>query len=194
MGGREMEKTNNRNVIFAQYQRIETKRLILRPVILQDAKDMYEYTKVEETTYFVFPMHQSITDTKNNIDNCFMAAPLGKYGIELKDTRQLIGTIDLRVKESQNNAELGYTLNKKYWGNGIIPEACQALLKLGFEELNLIRIYAYHDVENLNSGRVMDKIGMKKEEVIPDARCSKGKVVTLVLQGITQNEWLAQKE
>lgn len=194
MGGREMEETNSRNVIFAQYQRIETKRLILRPVTLQDAQDMYEYAKDEETTHFVFPMHQSITDTKNNIANYFMATPLGKYGIELKDTHQLIGTIDLRVQESQDNAEIGYTLNKKYWGKGIIAEACQALLKLGFEELNLIRIYAYHDVENPNSGRVMEKIGMKKEGVIPYARRSKGKVVTLVLRGITQKEWLAQKE
>ena len=155
---------------------------------------MYEYAKDEETTHFVFPTHQSIADTKNNIANYFMATPLGKYGIELKGTHQLIGTIDLRVQESQDNSEIGYTLNKKYWGKGIIPEACQALLKLGFEELNLIRIYAYHDVENPNSGRVMEKIGMKKEGVIPDARRSKGKDVTLVLRGITQNEWLAQKE
>ena len=42
-----MEETNSRNVIFAQYQRIETKRLILRPVTLQDAQDMYEYAKDE---------------------------------------------------------------------------------------------------------------------------------------------------
>lgn len=98
------------------------------------------------------------------------------------------------MQESQDNAEIGYTLNKKYWGKGIIPEACQALLELGFEELNLVRIYAYHDVENPNSGRVMEKIGMKKEGVIPDARRSKGKDVTLVLRGITQKEWLAQKK
>lgn len=188
-----MEELTDRNVLLARFQIIETRRLLLRPVTLQDATDMYKYANDEETTRFVFPTHQSITDTTISIANYFMAAPLGKYGIELKETQQLIGTADLRILEEQDIAEIGYTLNKKYWGRGFVPEACQALLKLGFEELNLIRIYAYHDVENPNSGRVMEKIGMKQEGLIPDARRSKGRVISVVLRGLTKKEWLDQQ-
>ncbi len=184
-----MELLIDRNLIFAQNQRMETERLILRPVALTDAKDMHEYAKDEETTRFIFPTHQTMADTKKGIANYFIAAPLGKYGIELKENHKMIGTIDLRVKENEDNAELGYALNKSYWGNGYVPEACRALLTLGFEELGLVRIFAYHDIENPKSGRVMEKIGMKKEGVIPDARRTKGKIVSVVLRGITKKEW-----
>lgn len=186
-----MEQLINRNLVFAQHQRIETERLILRPVTLNDAKDMYDYAHDEETTRFVFPTHQSVEDTKNSIANYFMSAPLGKYGIELKENQQFIGTIDLRVQENEDNAEIGYTLNKNYWGRGFVPEASQALIKLGFEELNLVRIFAYHDAENPKSGRVMEKLGMKKEGIIPDARRFKGKIVSVVLRGLTRQEWQA---
>ncbi|MBE9887271.1 GNAT family N-acetyltransferase [Enterococcus durans] len=188
-----MELLIDRNLIFAQHQRIETERLILRPVTLKDTEDMYEYAKDEETTHYVFPTHQTIADTKKGIANYFMAAPFGKYGIELKSNHKMIGTIDLRINETQDNAELGYALNKAYWGNGYTPEASKALLTLGFEELALVRIFAYHDVENPKSGRVMEKIGMKKEGIIPDARRWKGEIVSIVLRGITKKEWQEQQ-
>lgn len=188
-----MELLIDRNLIFAQHQRIETERLILRPVTLKDTEDMYEYGKDEETTYYVFPTYQTIDDAKQGIANVFMAAPLGKYGIELKSNHKMIGTIDLRVNEIQDNAELGYASNKAYWGNGYMPEAARALLTLGFEELALVRIFAQHDVENPKSGRVMEKIGMKKEGIIPDARHWKGKVASTVLRGITKKEWQEQQ-
>ena len=54
-------------------------------------------------------------------------------------------------------AELGYTLNKAFWGQGIVPEAARMLLSLGFEKLALVRIYALHDQRNHRSGRVMEK-------------------------------------
>ncbi|MDG3375081.1 GNAT family protein, partial [Vibrio parahaemolyticus] len=82
-------------------------------------------------------------------------------------------------------------LNKNYWGNGYIAEAAEALLDLGFTKLDLVRIFAYHDVENPNSGRVMEKLGMKQEGMIPDARRWKEKVISVILRGITKSEWAA---
>lgn len=179
----------NRNLIFAENQYLETKRLKLRPVTLNDAKDMYEYASDEETITYVFPMHQSVKETKEIIANHFLSAPLGKYGIELKESGKFIGTIDLRVVDQHNIAETGYSLNKAFWGQGFVPEAANELLRLGFEELRLMRIFANHDIDNPNSGRVMEKIGMKIEGKIPNARMWKGKVVTDITRGITLEEW-----
>ncbi|MGG5342782.1 GNAT family N-acetyltransferase [Enterococcus sp. AZ192] len=189
-----MELVINRNLIFAQNQRLETERLILRPVTLDDAIEMYEYASDEETVTYVFPIHQSLKDTKKSIANYFVCAPLGKYGIALKETGRFIGTIDLRVEEKHNNGEIGYTLNKKFWGKGYVPEAANELLRLGFEELKLIRICAVHDIDNPKSGRVMEKIGMKIEGTVPNARMWKGKVVTDVLRGIMVEEWQQLQE
>ncbi|EOH95679.1 acetyltransferase [Enterococcus moraviensis ATCC BAA-383] len=184
-----MEIVMNRNLIFAENQYLETNRLTLRPITLKDANDMYEYGSDEETVTYVFPIHQSIKDTKESIANYFIAAPLGKYGIELKATGKLIGTIDLRVENQHNIAEIGYALNKDFWGVGYVPEAATELLRLGFEELQLMRIFAMHDIDNPQSGRVMEKIGMKIEGKVPNARMWKGKVVTDIMRGITLEEW-----
>lgn len=184
-----MEIVINRNLIFAENQLLETNRLRLRPVTINDAHDMYEYASDEETVTFVFPIHQSIKDTKESVANYFIAAPLGKYGIELKETGKFIGTIDLRVEDQHNIAEIGYALNRDFWGKGYMPEAANELLRLGFEELQLMRIFATHDSDNPQSGRVMEKIGMKVEGKIPNARMWKGKIVTDVMLGITLEEW-----
>lgn len=184
-----MEIVINRNLIFAENQNLETERLKLRPVTLGDATDMYEYGSDEETSTYVFPMHQSIKDTRESIANYFMSAPLGKYGLELKETGKFIGAIDLRVVEQHHIAEIGYSLNKAFWGQGYVPEASNALLRLGFEKLQLMRIFAIHDIDNFRSGRVMEKIGMKVEGNIPNARMCKGKVVTDIMRGITLDEW-----
>lgn len=184
-----MEIVINRQVIFAENQYLETERLRLRPVMLSDANAMYEYASDEETVAYVFPIHQSLKETKEAIANYFISAPLGKYGIELKTTGQLIGTIDLRIIDQHAIAEIGYSLNKAFWGQGYVPEAANELLRLGFEELQLIRIFAVYDIDNPKSGRVLEKIGMKLEGNIPNARIWKGKVVTDSMRGITVEEW-----
>ncbi|MGX7245603.1 GNAT family N-acetyltransferase [Enterococcus quebecensis] len=184
-----MEIVINRKLIFAENQYLETERLKLRPVTLSDANDMYEYASDEDTVTYVFPIHQSLKDTKESIANYFMSAPLGKYGLELKTTGKFIGTIDLRVVDQHNIAEIGYSLNKAFWGQGYVPEAANELLRLGFEDLQLMRIFAMHDIDNPKSGRVMEKIGMKVEGEVPNARMWKGKAVTDILRGITLEEW-----
>ncbi|WP_301355217.1 GNAT family N-acetyltransferase [Enterococcus spodopteracolus] len=185
-----MELLINRNLVFAENRVIETERLILRPITLEDVEDIFEYAHDVETTRFVFPRHQSIEDTKISVANFFMASPLGKYAIEWKENRKMIGTIDLRIQEGYDTAELGYALNKKYWGQGIMPEAGKALLKLGFEKMDLVRIFAYHNTKNSKSGRVMDKLGMREEAMIPDAKREKGEIISIVLKGITKKAWL----
>lgn len=188
-----MELLINRNLVFAEHQNIETERLLLRPITLADAEDMFEYAQDEETTRYVFIKHQTLLDTKQVIANYFMASPLGKYGIEWKEHGKLIGAIDLRIVEGDDTAEIGYVLNPKYWGNGIMPEAGEALLRLGFEEMDLVRIFAYHNADNPKSGRVMEKLGMKEEGFVRNAKRMKGEIVSIALKGITKTEWEAQR-
>lgn len=185
-----MEQEENRALFFAEHQEIVTPRLRLRPVTLTDAQDMFAYGGDEETTRFVFLAHQTLVDTRKAIATYFMAAPFGKYGIEEPDSGKLIGTIDLRVQKSA--AELGYVLNKTYWGKGYVPEAAQVLLKLGFEEMNLARIFALRDVRNQASKRVMEKIGMKQEGVLASAGIRKGEILDVAIHAITHERWMQQ--
>ncbi|MGM0137777.1 ribosomal-protein-alanine N-acetyltransferase [Enterococcus sp. DIV0755b] len=184
-----MEEMVNIPLTFAENTILETTRLRLRPVQISDAQDMYEYASDEETTRFVFLQHRSLEDSKFAIANYFMAEPLGKYAIEEKKSGKMIGTIDLRVESNYGRGELGYTLNKAYWGQGLMPEAAFALLVLGFDQMKLVSIGAYHNLENGKSGRVMEKIGMKKITEIKSSRLWKGQLIDEAFYMITASDW-----
>lgn len=142
---------------------LKTDRLILRPVTLEDTKDMYEFASDEENTYFVYERHRSIEDTENNIADFFMGSPLGKYGVELKTNRKLIGNIDIRINKEHHSAEIGYVLNKKFHKQGYMTEAAKEILRLGFKELKLHKIYATCDERNNASSNVMQRMNMSYE-------------------------------
>ena len=67
---------------LAQYPIVETERLLLRPVTLNDAEAMFEYASDKENTRYTFPTNQSLEETKNNIAQFYLANPLGRWGIE----------------------------------------------------------------------------------------------------------------
>ena len=67
---------------LAKHPIIETERLVLRPVTLDDAEAMFEYASDIENIRYTFPTNQSLEETKNNIAQFYLANPLGRWGIE----------------------------------------------------------------------------------------------------------------
>ncbi|MGP6140122.1 MULTISPECIES: GNAT family N-acetyltransferase [unclassified Jeotgalibaca] len=177
------------NLELIKNKKIESERLILRPVTLEDAPDMFDYASDEETTRYVFERHQTIKDTEETIGIFFLANPIGKYAIELRSEGKMIGTIDIRVDEANKKGEIGYALSRHYWGNGYMTEACGAILELAFEKLQLEKVYAMYDKDNPASGRLMRRLGMKKEGVARHNRIHKGKSVTDIFYGILKSEY-----
>lgn len=188
----ELEVMNNYKLILAQNQEIETERLLLSPVTLEDAEGMYEYSSDEETTYFVsYDQYQSIDDAYFSIANFFMDQPLGKFGIELKEEGKFIGTIDLfNISSQKMSAEMGYILNSKYHQKGYMTEAGRALLALGFEKMELEKIYAQCDSRNVASAGVMKSLGMKQEAHRRHHSLSKdGKWIDMLEYAILKGEY-----
>lgn len=151
---------------LAKNRVLETERLILRPITLDDAADLFEYASDPENTKWTFPTHKSIDETNWVIANLFMSAPLGNFAIELKENGKMIGTCDLRINEGEKSAELAYAINKQYWGKGYAPEAANKLADLAFNTLKIERLWAKFAAENSASGRVMEKIGMSQEGIL----------------------------
>ncbi|MFC5700152.1 GNAT family N-acetyltransferase [Cohnella faecalis] len=154
---------SNINLLMVKYSRMESERILLRPVLLDDAEDMYEYTSDEETTRFIYDQHTDLNRTKNLIANYFMKEPIGKYAILLKESNKMIGTIEFRIHEHNKSGELGYTLNRHFWGRGYMTEAGNLILQLAFNTLDLERVFAEHDVRNSASGKVLSRLGMTYE-------------------------------
>ena len=143
-------------VKLSQHSRIETERLILRPVTLEDAPAMFEYASDEENVRYTFAANKNLEETRNNIALFYLANPLGRWGIELKETGDFIGTIDLhKIRLDLKTAAIGYVIHKKYWNRGYTTEATRAVLELAFEEIGMNKLVALHDIDNPASGRVM---------------------------------------
>lgn len=174
---------------LAGFSTLETERLILRPVQPDDAEAMFDYLRDEETVRFItVPPVKTVTEVlENSIQSYFMLDPIGKWAIVYD--QKMVGTIDLRLNEAHRQAEIGYVLNKRYWGQGIMPEAAQAILAVGFDQLQLVRIFSEHDTRNPKSGRVMTKIGMQQEGVALKSQIIKGEIVDMVHYAITDTQY-----
>ena len=90
------------------------------------------------------------------------------FGVRTKHTNELIGSVSLCFGapfegSGLKRGELGYWLDSNHWGQGLITEAAEALLKFSFYELNVNRVHAQHLSNNPASGRILQKLGMKYE-------------------------------
>lgn len=171
-----------------------TQRLIIRPLAVSDAEDMFEYAKTNLVGPKAgWPPHESIQETVRVLRNMVLFKPqyeLGNWAIVDKYTNKMIGTIELYNYVPNFKAELGYALNPNYWGQGIVTEAAFAVLDFGFNKLELKRIEAGTFIDNFQSQRICEKIGMKKEGVARNGYIRyDGIIFDKVMFGITNDEF-----
>jgi RimJ/RimL family protein N-acetyltransferase len=175
--------------IYGQLPALESKRLIMRKVTMNDAEDMFAYASNNEVSrYVTWEAHRSLSDTKDFIRfilQNYEDKKIAPWGIEHKESGKLIGTIDfVSWQVDHHRAEIGYVLAPEYWGSGLMTEAAQKIIAFGFENMNLVRIQARCFVENLGSERVMQKAGMSFEGIIRKGMFVKGKHQDLKLYSI----------
>ena len=140
--------------------RLETDRLIIRAFTNTDAEDVLAFrSNADAMRYVPRPLQRSIEDAiemigmiNNNINTNECIA----WGVELKSTRKIIGSVSFhRIEKENSRAELGYMLHPDYWGKGIVTEAVKAILDYGFRELKFHSIEAIIDPENTASENVL---------------------------------------
>jgi RimJ/RimL family protein N-acetyltransferase len=107
------------------------------------------------------------------------------------DGRQ-IGGIGLRIETQHQHAELGYWLGTAYWGQGYATEAAREMLRYGFDDLHLHRIFASHFKHNPASGRILRKLGMRYEGCQREHLRKWDKFIDSELYGILRAEWVRE--
>ncbi|MFT8310906.1 MAG: GNAT family N-acetyltransferase [Sporolactobacillus sp.] len=171
----------------------ESDRLLLRPVKLSDAENMYAYAGRPENSYYVFPTNESVEQTRENIKQIFIKNPDGKYGIFLKEEDRLIGTIYLlNIDYKNRKAELSYVLNQDYEGHGYAIEAAQFIKKMLFEYMHFERLFARHTLDNYKSERLMDRLGLQKEGILRGEYLFHGSFVDLCYHGMTRGDYIKE--
>ena len=109
--------------------------------------------------------------------------------LELKSNNEVIGAIGLHMAAQHDRAEAGYWIAEPYWNQGYATEALKGLLKFGFDELNLYKIFATHINHNLSSGKVMMKAGMKKEGILRSHFKKDGRYIDVIQYSVLQTEF-----
>ena len=139
---------------------IETERLLLRPWRESDAAACYRYASDPRVgTKCGWKPHESEAESLAIIRSTLSAAM--NYAVTRKGEDEAIGSIGFHPcgrPEAIGHMELGYWLGEPHWGNGYIPEAARALLKIGFD-LGARELWVAHFAENHQSRRVVRKLG-----------------------------------
>lgn len=157
-------------------QRIETDRLILRRYTLEDADAMYKNwaSDSEVTKFLTWQPHSSVEVSRSIIEDWLKEYSDEKYyhwAIVLKDNgNEPIGGISVvHMNEDISMVHIGYCLGRAWWRRGIMSEALKAVTDFMFDTVEVNRVEARHDPRNPNSGKVMQKCGMKYEGTLRSA-------------------------
>ena len=150
---------------------IETKRLILRPFLIEDAADVFEYLHEPAVNCFASLRLNSIDEARAEMKKRLSETEY-YFAIVLKETGKVIGEIDAYPEPDEQYAyeetvkdtfSPCWMLNLKYTGKGYAYEAAHAFFDYLFNEKGARRIYAYTEDYNKSSQRLCEKLGMRRE-------------------------------
>jgi len=171
---------------------VETERLVLRPWSPTDIDDLAVLFAEPEVWRYPFGRGLSRVESERFLNGQLKhweANGFGMWAAALADTAQLIGYIGLSIPtwlpQVLPAVEVGWRLHPDYWGRGLATEGGRASLRHGFEVLELDRIISIFVPDNVASGRVMEKLGMRDCLLTTDE--ARGDHV--VVREITRSEW-----
>jgi len=154
---------------------LETERLLLREFVKNDVPAVLAYASDPET---VKHMPLGPGDARPLVISAIKEAKAKRreafyLAVVLKETGQVIGSGGITMEKDRFgrryvNGEVSWILRREYWNRGYGTELAAELLRFGFDELNLHRISAYCDAQNVGLVRVMEHCGMQREGTLRD--------------------------
>ena len=173
----------------------ETERLYLRPFTEDDAEDVFAYCKNPK----VGPMagwkpHETPEDSKGALRHFMKGDTLA---IVPKDCGRVKGTMTLMSSDIEKRGadyEIGYVVAEDCWGRGYAAEAAWPVIEYAFEEKGAAAINVGHFHDNMQSKRVIEKLGFCYIETLENAyTLYTGEVKHEVLYRMTRDDYDAIK-
>ncbi len=153
---------------------LETDRLLLRHLLPGDLAELYTLYRDPEIRRYFPDGTLTYEETKEELEWFLNGHPdhpeLGLWATILKENNQFIGRCGLLpwTIEERFEVEVAYLIAKPYWRQGLGTEAAQAILRYGFEQLNLSRLVCFIYPDNAASIKVATNLGMTLEKEMED--------------------------
>ena len=170
---------------------LEGERIILRPWKIQDAKALFSYASNPKIgTMTGWCPHKNIDDSIFFIEN--ILSSWGFFAIILKDTNQIIGSINVLIGDTSNfeidddSGELGFWLGEEYWRQGYMTEAIEIILDYCFYDLNLQNVWCGAFSDNIPSRKLQEHLGFEYCYTIQEVRTMSGEIKTEIVNCISK--------
>lgn len=175
---------------------LETARLLLRPFTPQDFEDLHAFQSLPVAARYRYTEPRSPEETRELLDGWLRSRGFTAdddklvLALEMKETGRVIGEVLLTLRSAEHRqGEIGFILHPDFHGRGLAYEACQPLLKLGFETFGLHRIFGRCDARNLASARLMERLGLRREAELRENRFVKGAWTSEAVFALLAREW-----
>jgi ribosomal-protein-alanine N-acetyltransferase len=173
---------------------LHTERLILRPFAADDRDEVAGrffsiLSHPRAMRFMPTPPHQTVADTEAWMDAELSGQGAHGWAIHLRDGDPAIGYVNFLG--NTRIPGMGYLLHPDYWGRGIAPEACRAVLDYGFDRLALDRVELWIDERNAASQRVAHKLGFRLKGRIAQKYTHESAYHFMLIYGLRATEWQA---
>lgn len=185
-------KVNN---VQEQFPVLETDRLILRKLLIEDAAILQEYwSHPDVTKYLTLEPFKTVEEAIAMIEllNGLPASSQGiRWAITRKEDGKVLGTCGFHnYKPEHHRAEVGYELGNAYWKQGIMTEALTTILHYGFTMAGYNRIEAFVSIGNEKSSGILKKMGFKQDGLLREYEFARGGFVDLYCFSLLKSEFI----
>lgn len=177
---------------------LETERLTLRAFEASDLEALHAFERREDVAGSLYTGPQTRDEVtasllrRMGMTGFDQSSDALRLAVVLRKTNELIGDVSLRrTSREHGQGEIGYTFNPQYHGQGYATEAARVLLRLGFEDAGLHRIVGRIESRNFASGRVLERLGMRREAHLIENEFVKGEWQSELIYAMLASEWAA---
>jgi RimJ/RimL family protein N-acetyltransferase len=178
---------------------LHTARLTLRPFGPADLDDLYDYQSRPDVARYLHWEPRDRAQVREALEQQCREVALERegdwltYAVVWPELGKVIGEVGLKwLSPEHRQGEIGFVFNPDYGGRGLATEAAEALLRRGFDELELHRIIGSCMAQNASSARLMERLGMRQEAHFVHNEIVKGTWGEELVYAILDHEWRAR--
>ena len=177
---------------------LPTTRLLLRPITMEDRDAFFDIHSDAETLKYwsgepISEPGEADALVRRELEFSLQGKCVN-WAVALPDSNRLIGKFVLfQFSEQNRRAEVGYILNRRHWGLGYMSEVMSCVLDYAFNVLDLHRLEADTDPDNVASLALLEKFGFRREGLFRQRWYVNGKWLDSVMLGLLKKDYQSRK-